>query len=127
MPLPVFPTRHSLKHGGQPMKAPIPHLKIYRGNVGKYFHPLTVTAEGNGASYAINGASTNSGGTTLPTRTNYHLTGTSIGLDEADAFSSPEVTFALTTMASYWFDPNCTTGKKWNPLQPNCGVTGTLS
>ena len=105
----------------------IPHLKIYRGNVGKYFHPLTVTAEGNGASYAINGAATNSGGTTLPTRTNYHLTGTSIGLDEADAFSSPEVTFALTTMASYWFDPNCTPGKKWNPLQPNCGVSpGTI-
>ena len=108
-------------------EGPIPQLKIYRGNVGKYFHPLTVTSEGSGASYSINGTATNSGGTTLSTRTNYHLTGTSIGLDEADAYSTPEVAFALTTMASYWFDPNCTTGKKWNPLQPNCGVPpGTI-
>lgn len=60
----------------------LPSLKIHRGNVGHFFHQLTMTGDGDGGSYDINGTSTNSGGTSLSTHTKYHLTSTNPGFDE---------------------------------------------
>jgi len=98
-----------------------PNLHIFRGNVGSLFHQLTVTAVGAGASYQIMGTSTNSGGGTLATHTKYHLRGTLVGFDEANAYATPEVQFALTTNTAYWFDPRCLLGKQWNSFPTNCG------
>jgi type II secretory pathway pseudopilin PulG len=95
-------------------------LHINRSNVGYLFHQLTIDQDGNGGSYQVNATATDSGGGPLALHSNYHLTGTSIQFDEADSYSSPEVQFALTTNTTYWFDPTCTIGKKWNPLNPVC-------
>ncbi len=103
-----------------------PGLHIYRGNLGDGFYQLTITGEGAGASYQLNGTATNSGGTTLTTHTKHHLIGTPIKFDEADTYATPEVQFALTTNTAYWFDPNCTVGKQWNPLDPDCDSGGIL-
>ena len=104
-----------------------PGLHIYRGNLGDGFYQLTITGEGAGASYQLNGTATNSGGTTLTTHTKHHLIGTPIKFDEAETYATPEVQFALTTNTAYWFDPTCTVGKRWNPLAPNCvSVTVTV-
>jgi len=99
----------------------VPDLHIQRDNVGNLFYSLAITPEGNGASFFISAApATNSVGNVLPAHNAFHLVGTTIGFDEADTYSSPEVQFALTTNTRYWFDPNCTTGKQWNPISPNC-------
>ena len=97
-----------------------PGLHVHRSNVGFLFHLLTINQDGDGGSYQLNGTGTNSGGGPLALHSNYHLRGTSIKFDEADTYSSPKVQFALTTNTAYWFDPNCTTGKQWNPISPNC-------
>ncbi len=104
-----------------------PGLHIYRGNLGDGFYQLTITGEGAGASYQLNGTATNSGGTTLTTHTKHHLIGTPIKFDEADTYATPEVQFALTTNTAYWFNPTCTVGKQWNPLVPDCGSVLWLS
>ena len=99
----------------------VPNLHIHRGNVGHVFYSLAITPEGNGASYFISTTpSTDSGGGLLPTHNAFHLMGTMIGFDEATTYAIPEVQFALTTNTTYWFDPSCTTGKQWNPLNPIC-------
>jgi len=103
-----------------------PGLHIHRSNVGFLFHQLTIDQDGNGGSYQVNGTPTNSGGGLLATHSSYHLSGTYIQFDEADAYSSPEVQFALTTNTSYWFDPLCIVNKRWNPLDPTCGSSGTV-
>jgi Tfp pilus assembly protein PilE len=99
-------------------------LHINRSNVGYLFHQLTIDQDGNGGSYQVNATATDSGGGPLALHSNYHLTGTSIQFDEADSYSSPEVQFALTTNTTYWFDPTCTAGKRWNPLNPVCRHVG---
>ena len=99
-------------------------LHINRSNVGYLFHQLTIDQDGNGGSYQVNATATDSGGGPLALHSNYHLTGTSIQFDEADSYSSPEVQFALTTNTTYWFDPTCTAGKQWNPLNPVCRHVG---
>ena len=99
----------------------VPNLHIQRGNVGHLFYSLSITPEGNGASFFVSIApGTDSGGGLLPTHNAFHLVGTTIGFDEADTYSTPEIQYALTTNTAYWFDPNCTTGKQWNPISPNC-------
>ncbi len=94
----------------------VPDLHIQRNNIGNVFYSLAITPEGNGAA----APATNSVGNVLPAHNAFHLVGTTIGFDEADTYSSPEVQFALTTNTRYWFDPNCTTDKQWNPISPNC-------
>ena len=96
-------------------------LRIHRSNLGNLFHQLTIDQDGNGGSYQINTTSTDSGGGPLALHSRFHLTGTSIQFDEADSYSSPEVQFSLTTNTTYWYDPACTPGKQWNPLDPDCG------
>ncbi len=99
----------------------IPNLHINRGNVGNLFYSLAITPQGNGASYFVNTTpTTDSGGGLLPTHNAFHLMGTMVGFDEDTTYSVPEVQFALTTNTAYWFDPNCSTGKQWNPVLSNC-------
>lgn len=74
----------------------IPDLKIYRGHVGHLFHLLSLSADGAGGSYAIDGTSTNSGGGTLAAHARYHITGTAVALDEPNVFSTAEKQFAMT-------------------------------
>lgn len=97
-----------------------PNLLIHRGNVGNLFHTLSITPLGNGASFSVHSQATDSNGGLLPTHAAYHLTGTQIGFDEDNSYAVPEVQFSLTTNAAYWFDPNCSVGKKWNPLTTTC-------
>ncbi|RMH07817.1 MAG: prepilin-type N-terminal cleavage/methylation domain-containing protein [Nitrospirae bacterium] len=95
-------------------------LLMYRGHVGHLFILLSLSADGAGGSYAIDGSATNSGGGTLPVHTKYHLLGTSVGLDEASTYASPEVTFSLTEATGYRFDPDCAAGSKWRVISSGC-------
>jgi hypothetical protein len=103
-----------------------PGLHIHHSNAGFLFHLLTINQDGDGGSYQVNNSATDSGGGPLALHSNYHLTGTSIQFDEADFYVSPEVQFALTANTAYWFDPLCIVNKRWNPLDPACGATGTV-
>ena len=105
----------------------VPNLHLHRGNMGPFFHSLTITPQGNGASFFIDTApSTDSGGGLLPTHNAFHLLGTMIGFDEDTTYSVPEVQFSLTTNTAYWFDPLCSTAKQWNPLDSNCASLGSV-
>lgn len=106
----------------------VPNLHLYRINVGHLFFSLSITPQGNGASFFINTApATNSGAGLLPIHNAFHLLGTMIGFDEDTTYSDPpEVQFALTTNTAYWFDPLCSAAKRWNPLDTNCGSLGTV-
>ncbi len=98
-----------------------PDLHIHRGNIGHLFYSLAITPDGNGASYFVGtNPPTDSGGGLLPAHNAFHLVGTLIGLDENTFYAAPEVQFALTTNTAYWYDPNCTAAKQWNPLNPTC-------
>ncbi len=106
----------------------MPGLLMYRGEVGNLFYQLTIDQDGVGGSYQLNGSVTNSGGGTLPFHTRYHLKGTPVQFDEADTYGTPNLQFALTSNTTYWFDPNCTAGKQWNAINPDCGCAlSTLS
>jgi len=80
-------------------------LHMYKAHVANLFHEVTLTGSGNGGSYQIHGATTNSGGTTLPAHSRYHLRGTIVALDEASSFATPEMQFTLTKNVSYVFVP----------------------
>lgn len=99
-----------------------PDLKIHRGHVSHLFHLLSLTADGAGGSYAIDGTPTNAGGLTLALHTRYHLTGTMVELDEADPFvpGSAEKQFAMTAESGYQFDPDCPTGSQWRVISSGC-------
>ena len=97
-----------------------PDLKIHRGHVGHLFHLLSLSADGAGGSYAIDGTPTNSGGGTLAANIRYHLTGTTIALDEANAFATPETQFTMTAEAGYQYDPDCTGGSQWRVISSGC-------
>jgi hypothetical protein len=99
----------------------VPNFHLHRGNVGHLFYSLAITPQGNGASFFINtGPATDSVGALLPSHNALHLVGTMIGFDEDTTYSDPEVQFSLTTNTAYWFDPSCTSGKRWNPFLPSC-------
>ena len=102
----------------------LPDLKIYRGHVGNWFHLVSLSAEGDGGSYQIDGTSTNSGGGTLSWHSMYHLAGTPVGLDEADTYGTPEIQFSLASDIGYVFDPDCDAGSQWNPLGRGCPGSG---
>lgn len=99
-----------------------PDLKIHRGHVGHLFHLLSLSADDAGGSYAIDGAPTNAGGGTLALHARYHLTGTTVELDEDDPFVplNAEKQFAMTADAGYQFDPDCTTGSQWRVISSGC-------
>lgn len=97
-----------------------PDLKIHRGHVGHLFQLLSLSANGGGGSYAVDGIPTGSGGGTLVPHIRYHFTGTTIGLDEDNMFSVPETQFALTAEAGYQFDPDCPAGSKWRIISSGC-------
>ncbi len=98
-----------------------PNLFLHRGNIANLLYSLAITPQGNGASYFVsNTPATDSGGGLLTTHSAFHLLGTMIGFDEDTTYSIPEVQFALTTNTAYWFDPNCSSGKQWNPVLSNC-------
>ncbi|MDH4192653.1 MAG: type II secretion system GspH family protein [Nitrospirota bacterium] len=97
-----------------------PDLKIHRGHVGHLFQLLSLSANGAGGSYAVDGIPTDSGGGTLVPHIRYHLTGTTIGLDEANAFSVPETQFTMTAEAGFQFDPDCAAGSKWRIISSGC-------
>ena len=60
----------------------LPSLNIHRGTVGHFFHQLPMTGNDEGESFSRNGTSTNSGGSSHSTHTQYHLTSTNVGFDE---------------------------------------------
>lgn len=100
-----------------------PDLKIHRGHVSHLFHLLSLSADGAGGSYAIDGGTPiDSGGGTLAIHTRYHLTGTTVELDEADPFvpGSAETQFTMTGEAGYQFDPDCTSGSQWRVISSGC-------
>lgn len=97
-----------------------PDLKIHRGHVGHLFHLLSLSADGAGGSYDIDGTATDSGGGTLALHTRYHVTGTSIELDEADTFATAETQFTMTAEAGYQFDPDCPGGSQWRVISSGC-------
>jgi len=101
-------------------ETPTADLKIYRGQEGSLFHLLSLSADGAGGSYQIDGASTNSGGGILGLHDKYHLMGTEVKLDEADPFATPEIQFVLTQEAGYHFDPDCTAGTRWRVISSGC-------
>jgi prepilin-type N-terminal cleavage/methylation domain-containing protein len=98
----------------------IPDLKIHRGHLGHKFQLLSLSANGGGGSYAVDGIPTDSGGGTLVPHIRYHLTGSTVGLDEANTFSVPETQFALTAEAGYQFDPDCAAGTQWRVISSGC-------
>ena len=95
-------------------------LKIHRQHVGHLFHLLSRSADGAGGSYAIDGTATDSGGGTLALHTRYHMTGTTVALDEANTFMTAETQFTMTGEAGYHFDPDCTTGSQWRVISSEC-------
>ncbi len=97
-----------------------PDLKIYRGHVGHLFHLLSLSADGAGGSYAIDGTPTNSSGGTLAPHIGYHITGTPIALDEANTFGTAETQFTMTAEAGYQFDPDCSSGSQWRVISSGC-------
>ena len=97
-----------------------PDLKIHRGHVGNLFHLLSLSADGAGSSYAIDGTATNSGGGTLALHTRYHITGTPVELDEVDTFATAETQFTMTAEAGYQFDPDCAGGSQWRVISSGC-------
>jgi prepilin-type N-terminal cleavage/methylation domain-containing protein len=97
-----------------------PDLKIHRGHVGHLFHLLSLSADGAGGSYAIDGTATNAGAGTLAAHTRYHLTGTTVALDEANTFSTAETQFTMTGEAEYQFDPDCPSGSQWRVISSGC-------
>lgn len=98
-----------------------PDLKIARGHVGHLFHLLSLSADGAGGSYRVDGGSAvNAGAGTLASRVSYHITGTRVELDEAPTFGTAETRFTLTTDAGYQFDPDCTSGSQWRVISSGC-------
>lgn len=90
-----------------------PDLKIYRGNLASLFHQVNLTFLGPGASYQIDGTTTDSSGGTLTDYNQYHVAGTVVSLDEDTPYGTPEIEFALTTNVSYQFDPCRSIGDRW--------------
>jgi prepilin-type N-terminal cleavage/methylation domain-containing protein len=98
-----------------------PDLKIHRRHVSHLFHLLSLSADGPGGSYAIdNGTSVDSSGGILAAHTGYHITGTTVALDEANVFSTAENQFVMTAEAGYQFDPDCTSGSQWRVISSGC-------
>ena len=97
-----------------------PDLKIHRGHLGHLFQLLSLSADGAGGSYTVDGTATNSGGGTLAPHIRYHMTGTPIALDEADTFATAETQFTLTAEAGYQFDPDCPNGSQWRVISSGC-------
>ena len=77
------------------------------------FQLLSLSADGAGGSYTVDGTATNSGGGTLAAHIRYHITGTTVALDEADTFGTAETQFMMTAEAGYQFDPDCPSGSQW--------------
>ena len=103
-----------------------PNLLLHRENIGNNFYSLSITPNGNGASFSVHNQTTDSNGGLLPTHNGFHLIGTEIAFDEDNIYSIPDIMFALTTNTAYWFDPLCVANKQWNPIDPNCGSLGTV-
>ncbi len=99
-----------------------PDLKIHRGHVSHLFHLLSLSANGIGGSYAIDGNAINSNGGTLTLHARYHVTGTTVALDETDPFAlgGADTQFTMTTEAGYQFDPDCPTGSQWRVINSGC-------
>ena len=105
-----------------------PNLKIYRGHVGEMFYLLSLSADGAGGSYEVDGTVTDSGGGTLSFYSQYHVVGTPIGLDEADNYATPEVEITLTSDISYAYNPDCPTDNQWDTLLHGCaGIVTELT
>jgi hypothetical protein len=85
---------------------------------------LSLRADGAGGSFSIDGTVTNSGGGTLSSHAQYHLSGTRIGLDEADPYATPEILFNLTDEVGYQFDTDCVAGSsQWRVISKVCYST----
>ncbi len=97
-------------------------VKIHRGHLGHLFHLVSLSADGAGGSYSIDGTPTHSGSGTLAPAIRYHIIGTPVGLDEANTYGTAEVQFIMTAEAGYQFDPDCPNGSKWRVISSGCYV-----
>ena len=97
-----------------------PDLKIYRGHIGQLFQLLSLSSDGAGGSYSIDGTSVSSGGGTLAAHIRYHVIGTPVALDEANTFGTAETQFTMVTEAGYQFDPDCPNGSQWRVISSGC-------
>ncbi len=102
-----------------------PDLKIHRGQVSDLFSLLTLEAPGSRGSYQIDGTTTNWDCQTKPEldHNKYHLTGTTVALDEMSQYANPEVQFSLAKDMSYRFDPCHAAGSRWRTVpsaNPEC-------
>ena len=103
-----------------------PDLKIYRGHASPLFHLVSLSTTDNGGispirgSYQIGATATGSGGGPVPPNSNYHLVGTNVGLDEANAYVAPEIQFILSLDAGYQFEPDCPAGAMWTTFGSGC-------
>lgn len=95
-------------------------LRIYKGNLAGMFPQVNLSATGPGGSYQIDGLSTNSLGLPLANYVRHHVRGTTVSLDEANIYGTPEVEFQLTTDVTYIFVPCLPKGRRWSvpPMQP---------
>ena len=99
-------------------------LRIYKGNLAGMFPELNLSAAGPGGSYQIEGGVPMSSlGLTLPDYLRHHVRGTTVSLDEANIYSSPEIEFQLTTDVAYVYVPCLPAGRRWVPPPiPNCSA-----
>ncbi len=102
-----------------------PDLKIHRGQVSDLYSLLTLEATGSRGDYQIDGTTTNWDCYTKPEldHNKYHLTGTSVALDEISPYGSPEVQFSLAKDIGYRFDPCHVAGSRWRTVpssNPEC-------
>jgi len=96
-------------------------LHIHKGTTGSLFSQVTLNATGKGGSYQIDGTTTNSSGGTLSNYSQYHVEGSTISLDEATTYGTPEIQFALTEDVTFTFVPCMPSGKRWIiPPVPPC-------
>ena len=102
-----------------------PDLKIHRGQISALFSLLTLEATGSRGAYQIDGTTTNWDCHTKPEldHNKYHLTGTTIALDEVSQYAAPEVQFSLVKDIGYRYDPCHAAGSRWRTVpssNPEC-------
>ncbi|GJL54773.1 MAG: hypothetical protein NPIRA02_19050 [Nitrospirales bacterium] len=105
--------------------ATAPDLTIHRGQVSDAYRLVTLSAAGTRGAYQIDGDVTNWDCHLQPnlTHARYHLTGTTIGLDEESPYTMPEVQFTLARDTGYRYNPCHATGSRWRVTpgaNPSC-------
>ncbi|WP_447969414.1 type II secretion system protein [Nitrospira sp. M1] len=102
-----------------------PDLKIHRGQISELYRLATINATGSRGAYQIDGTSMNWDCHLQPelNHNRYHLTGTTIALDEVSPYATPEVQFSLDRDTGYRYDSCHADGSRWRitpSASPSC-------